>query len=91
MKFIVSKNNKDKKKIKVFIIFSIKILTTLNILFCRCQFSDAIDQKLDPNSYLENNDSYTFYSTLDQGKYLLKTGHTGTNVMDLQVVLIKPY
>lgn len=47
---------------------------------------------LDAGTYLENNDSYSFFSELDRrggGKSLLKTGPTGTNVMDLQVILLR--
>lgn len=40
---------------------------------------------LDPTVYLANNDSYTFFSKTGE---LLITGPTGTNVMDLQVILI---
>ncbi len=47
---------------------------------------------LDAAAYLENNDSYTFFNELDLrggGKSHLKTGPTGTNVMDLQVILLR--
>ncbi len=40
-----------------------------------------------PEAYLANNDSYSFFKKLDA---LLITGPTGTNVMDLQIVLITP-
>ena len=40
---------------------------------------------LDPEAYLSSNDSYTFFNKTEE---LLKTGPTGTNVMDLQVALI---
>lgn len=40
---------------------------------------------LDGAAYLKNNDSYTFFDRLDG---LLKTGPTGTNVMDLQVATV---
>jgi hydroxypyruvate reductase/glycerate 2-kinase len=40
---------------------------------------------LDPESYLANNDSYTFFSKTGE---LFITGPTGTNVMDLQIILI---
>jgi len=39
----------------------------------------------DPVSCLENNDSYSFFSKMGE---LLITGPTGTNVMDLQIILI---
>ena len=38
-----------------------------------------------PERYLENNDSYTFFNQLGD---LIRTGPTGTNVGDLQVILI---
>jgi len=40
---------------------------------------------LDARDYLANNDSYTFFLHLDG---LFKTGHTHTNVMDVQVILV---
>jgi hydroxypyruvate reductase len=40
---------------------------------------------LDPRRFLDNNDSYHFFSALDD---LLRTGPTGTNVGDVQVALI---
>jgi glycerate-2-kinase len=45
----------------------------------------ATSLKLDPRAYLVNNDSYTFFSKTGE---LLITGPTGTNVMDLQIILI---
>ncbi|MRR33199.1 glycerate kinase [bacterium] len=41
---------------------------------------------LDPDEYLRNNDSYTFFR--DAGGLLI-TGPTGTNVMDMQIVVIE--
>jgi len=40
---------------------------------------------LDALAYLDNNDSYTFFKSLDD---LIITGPTGTNVMDVRVLLI---
>jgi glycerate 2-kinase len=40
---------------------------------------------LDPEKYLENNDSYNFF---EQSEGLLITGPTGTNVMDVQIMII---
>lgn len=48
----------------------------------------AKDEGLDPASFLKNNDSYTFYSQVNNGKWLVQTGHTGTNVMDIIIILI---
>jgi hydroxypyruvate reductase/glycerate 2-kinase len=45
----------------------------------------ARKQGLDPREYLNNNDSYTFFRRCGG---LLVSGATGTNVMDLQIVLI---
>ena len=41
---------------------------------------------LDAKAYLSNNDSYHFFQPL---KDLIMTGPTGTNVMDLRVMLIR--
>lgn len=41
---------------------------------------------LDPELYLDNNDSYTFFKNNGE---LLITGSTGTNVMDIQIILIQ--
>ena len=40
---------------------------------------------LDPQKYLDNNNSYQFFDRLDN---LFKTGPTNTNVMDLRIILI---
>ncbi len=40
---------------------------------------------LNPQQYLENNDSYNFFDRLGD---LYKTGPTNTNVMDLRIVLV---
>jgi glycerate-2-kinase len=45
-----------------------------------------------PEIYLENNDSYTFFLKVDaaaHSKHHVITGPTGTNVMDLQIMLIE--
>lgn len=49
----------------------------------------AEDQGLDPERSLLDNDSYTFFSHLNFGKNLIKTGLTGTNVMDLHLLLLR--
>ena len=51
---------------------------------------EARKQGLDPYEFLHNNDSYSFFKYLNNGKNLVMTGHTGTNVMDLQILLIHP-
>lgn len=45
----------------------------------------ARKKKLDPEKYLQDNDSYHFHEEMDT---LIKTGPTGVNLMDLQVVLV---
>src|SRR5690625_1583626 len=45
----------------------------------------AAEKGLDPEHYLRNNDSWTFF---DQTGGLIRTGPTGNNLMDLQVVMI---
>lgn len=49
--------------------------------------SMAASQGVNALEFLNNNDSFTFYNELDKGQYLVKTGLTGTNVMDLQILL----
>ncbi len=46
----------------------------------------ARDLQLNPYLFLENNDSYHFFKSTGD---LLITGPTGTNVMDLRIVLVK--
>jgi glycerate-2-kinase len=41
---------------------------------------------LDPGAFLANNDSYTFFK---KAGGLLVTGPTGTNVMDIQILLLR--
>jgi len=40
--------------------------------------------------YLDENDSYNFFLNAADGAYHIKTGQTGTNVMDLQLIMIRP-
>ncbi len=49
----------------------------------------ALAEGLDVMAYLDNNDSYGFFSRLSGGRQLIQTGLTGTNVMDLQLLLIR--
>lgn len=46
----------------------------------------AIELKLDPQKFLEENNSYNFFNSVGT---LIKTGTTGTNVMDIQIGLLK--
>ncbi|XP_037960336.1 glycerate kinase [Teleopsis dalmanni] len=41
-------------------------------------------------SFIQNNNSYNFYSSHNNAElYHIVTGHTGTNVMDLQLILLE--
>lgn len=58
--------------------------------FCSPELVDeALQEGLDVEAFLSNNDSYTFFSQFQGGHHLLVTGLTGTNVMDIQAVLIR--
>nr|XP_013801205.1 PREDICTED: glycerate kinase [Apteryx mantelli mantelli] len=50
---------------------------------------EARREGLDVEAFLSNNDSYTFFSQVQHGHHLLVTGLTGTNVMDIQAILIR--
>ncbi len=47
--------------------------------------ASTLRRGIDARSYLSNNDSYTFFEKVEG---LVKTGPTGTNVMDVRVILI---
>jgi glycerate-2-kinase len=44
----------------------------------------AHKKDLNPAEFLKDNDSYEFFNKLDD---LLMTGPTGTNVMDIQIIV----
>lgn len=46
-------------------------------------------ERMLPENALKENDTYNFYSRFKKGADLLKTGFTGTNVMDLHFIYIK--
>jgi glycerate-2-kinase len=48
--------------------------------------ADGLHQGLDADDHLARNDSYTFFS---KAGGLFMTGPTGTNVMDLQIILVQ--
>lgn len=48
-------------------------------------YRKALGMALDPEVYLENNDSYSFFKELNQ---LIVTGPTRTNVMDIRMVYL---
>jgi glycerate 2-kinase len=50
-------------------------------------FNKATKLGLEIGRFLQNNDSYTFFEKMDA---LIKTGPTGTNVMDVGVFLVQP-
>ncbi len=49
-------------------------------------FSEALKYGLDPQDYLRRNDSYNFFKTING---LVITGPTGTNAMDIQLILLE--
>ena len=46
-------------------------------------------ERLIPEHVLKKNNSYNFYSRFKKGENLVKTGLTGTNVMDLHLIYIR--
>ncbi|XP_069822701.1 glycerate kinase [Dendropsophus ebraccatus] len=56
-------------------------------------YPQLVDQaqrsNLDIETFLKASDSYSFFSQFQNGKHLLVTGLTGTNVMDVQVLLVR--
>ena len=48
----------------------------------------AAEAGLDPDAFLKNNDSYTFFEKLGD---LIITGPTRTNVMDVRIVLVAEF
>ncbi len=49
-------------------------------------YSDALDKQINPRTYLENNDGYTFFEQLNA---LVFTSPTRTNVNDFRAILIQ--
>ena len=47
-------------------------------------FRRSVERGLDSKKFLDNNDSYEFFNKLDD---FLLTGATGTNVMDIQIII----
>ena len=57
--------------------------------FTESLFVPEKTQALQIREYLRNNGSYDFFSTFDNGSDLFVTGLTGTNVMDIQILLVE--
>lgn len=49
----------------------------------------ANKEGINAEKLLHNNDSYGFYNSVSNGSWHVKIGHTGTNVMDVIIVLVK--
>lgn len=54
------------------------------------QVTEAREDGLDAKQFLEDNDSFSFYSKFKNGRDHVVTGLTGTNVMDVQILLVSP-
>jgi len=52
--------------------------------------TEARARGLEPARFVDRNDSHGFYSAFDGGRELFKVGHTGTNVMDVHVLVVEP-
>ncbi|XP_041046651.1 glycerate kinase [Carcharodon carcharias] len=50
----------------------------------------AFGEGLNPEDFINNNDSFTFFSKFNNGADLIVTGLTNTNVMDVQAIIIQP-
>lgn len=58
--------------------------------FCSPELvTEALQEGLDVEAFLSSNNSYAFFSQFQGGHHLLVTGLTGTNVMDIQAILIR--
>jgi hydroxypyruvate reductase len=55
--------------------------------FGAAQLAKATDLQLRPSAYLDNNDAYAFFHSLDS---LIVTGPTRTNVNDFRAIFIEP-
>ena len=58
-------------------------------LFMGNIFDKARNEGLNMRLYIQENASYDFFSKLDNGSNLVITGLTGTNVMDIQILLLQ--
>ncbi|XP_046664048.1 glycerate kinase [Homalodisca vitripennis] len=53
------------------------------------QIKHAIEDGLDPASFLSRSDSYNFFLNLHKGKDHIVIGHTGVNVMDIHILVVQ--
>ena len=57
--------------------------------FCNGELLELVaNSDVNLGDYLTNNGSYDFFSKYFGGEFLLKTGLTGTNVMDIQILVL---
>lgn len=54
-----------------------------------CQQAESMVCGHSAQHYLDEHDSYSFYANLEAGKYQIVTGVTGTDVQNLQLLLIR--
>lgn len=53
------------------------------------QMKHAFDDNLNPQDYIDRNDSHNFFLQFNKGKDLIVTGHTGVNVMDIHILIVQ--
>ncbi|CAL1548504.1 unnamed protein product [Lymnaea stagnalis] len=54
------------------------------------EFLDKVQESgLDMKKYLSNNDSFTFFNNVNNGKNLICTNLTGTDIMNMLVILVR--
>lgn len=54
-----------------------------------CDQADQLVNGHDAEYYLANNDSYAFYAGLENGKFQVDTGITGTDIQNFQLLIIR--
>lgn len=52
--------------------------------------SDLEEDMEESKAFLDNNDCYAFYQKYKDGRNLIRIGHTGTNVMDIHLMIFSP-